>query len=120
MCYNSFGENKIRKFLKSKKIKFFEEYKFSDCINIRPLRFDFYLPKKNICIEYDGRFHFEMKEDFYGDKAEQVLLENQQRDKIKDEYCFKNNIKLIRIPYWEFENIEEILVKELNIKKEQN
>ena len=29
--------------------------------------------------------------------------------------CFKNiNIKLLRIPYWDFDNIEEILIRELN------
>ena len=36
------------------------------------------------------------------------------RDTIKTEYCKKNNIKLIRIPYWEINNIEEILNKEIN------
>ena len=34
-------------------------------------------------------------------------------DKIKDKYCVDNNIKLLRIPYWEFENIENILKCEL-------
>ena len=30
-------------------------------------------------------------------------------DSIKDEYAKKNGWKLIRIPYWDFDNIEEIL-----------
>ena len=38
-----------------------------------------------------------------------------ERDKIKDQYCKNNGIKLIRIPYWEFKNSEEIIKKELNI-----
>ena len=38
------------------------------------------------------------------------------RDTIKTVYCKENNIKLIRIPYWEFNNIENILIKELNLK----
>ena len=37
----------------------------------------------------------------------------QAYDKRKDEYAKKNGWKLIRIPYWEFENIESILEKEL-------
>ena len=39
-----------------------------------------------------------------------------KRDKIKDDYCVKNNIKLIRIPYWEINNIETILINKLNLK----
>ena len=38
------------------------------------------------------------------------------RDDIKNVYCIENNIKLIRIPYWEKENLEEIILNELNIK----
>ena len=36
-------------------------------------------------------------------------------DNIKTQYCQQNNIKLIRIPYWEFKNIENILIKELKL-----
>ena len=39
------------------------------------------------------------------------------RDTIKNDYCKKNNINLIRIPYWEFDNIEKILNRELNLYK---
>ena len=35
------------------------------------------------------------------------------RDTIKTRYCKDNNIRLIRIPYWEFDNIENILELEL-------
>ena len=37
------------------------------------------------------------------------------RDTIKTKYCKDNNIKLIRIPYWDFNNIEKILKKELKV-----
>ena len=33
----------------------------------------------------------------------------QKKDKIKNEFCKKNKIKLIRIPFYEFNKIEEIL-----------
>ena len=40
--------------------------------------------------------------------------EIQRRDKVKTDYCLNNNnIRLIRIPYTEFENIKEILNKEI-------
>ena len=56
----------------------------------------------------------------YGDsKVVNNLLDLMNRkhiDTIKTKYCEDNNIKLIRIPYWEFDNIENILIKELNLK----
>ena len=42
-------------------------------------------------------------------------MEIKIKDNIKTQYCKDNNIKLIRIPYWDFDNIEEILKKELNL-----
>jgi very-short-patch-repair endonuclease len=68
--------------------------------------FDFFIPEFNTCIEYDGRQHFEPIEYFGGFYS----LEKQRiKDKIKDNFCKNNNIKLIRIPYYEFDNIEKIL-----------
>ena len=37
----------------------------------------------------------------------------QRRDNIKNKYCEENNIKMIRIPYWDYKNIEEILTKQI-------
>jgi hypothetical protein len=71
---------------------------------INHLPFDFYLPKKNICIEFDGVQHF--KDSIY-DKNGENLITRKIRDNIKNEYCIKNNILLIRIKY--NENIEEKL-----------
>jgi len=45
-------------------INFISQYKFKDCIfpdTKYPAIFDFYLPDKNICIEYDGEQHFYYK-----------------------------------------------------------
>ena len=36
-----------------------------------------------------------------------------RHDKIKNEYCKNNNIELIRIPYYEKENIYNILTDKL-------
>ena len=41
------------------------------------------------------------------------------RDTIKNMYCDKNNLNLIRIPYWEINNIEEILNNKI-INKSNN
>ena len=37
-------------------------------------------------------------------------------DDMKTDYCTEHNLKLIRIPYWDFNNIETILCGELNLK----
>lgn len=79
-----------------------------------PLRFDFYLPNNNICIEVDGKQHFESLNWFGGNEGFISLIE---RDKLKDEYCNKKNIKLIRIPYWDIKNnnYKKILREELRL-----
>lgn len=105
-CKKSKGETFVRKFLIDNLIKFDEQRKFDGCKNINHLLFDFYLPEYNTCIEYDGEQHFDSSK-FYGGKK--GLLEIQKRDKIKNDYCIENNIKLLRISFKEFKNINKIL-----------
>ena len=59
-------------------------------------------------LELDGLQHYETCN--YA-KTEQDLLRNKEHDKMKDNYCKDNNIKLFRIPYWEFNKINEKLDK---------
>lgn len=102
----SIGEQRVRHVLRESNFTFSEQHKFDDCKFYRPLPFDFYIPNLNIAIEYDGRQHFEISEYFGGlDSFINTII----RDTIKNDYCRRNNIRLIRIPYWEFDNIEEIL-----------
>lgn len=96
LCKESKGEKNIRGFLCLMNIKFEREKKFSGCYHIAPLRFDFYLPDYNICIEYDGEQHFKSVPWFGG----VVGFERMKiRDKIKDDFCREMNITLIRIRY---------------------
>jgi len=108
-CRESRGEKKIRLYLIENKIDFNSQYKFEDCKSIRRLPFDFYLTKQNVCIEYDGEHHYGL-----GIRCEN-FDEIKMRDNIKNDFCEKNNIKLIRIPYWDINNIEKILEKEIII-----
>jgi very-short-patch-repair endonuclease len=107
------GNEKIDSILNELNINHKSEYKFEDCKYKRTLSFDFYLEDYNICIEYDGEQHYSKNTFRYGEKFE----EQQKRDNIKNNYCKTNNIKLIRIPYTEFDNIENILKE--NIKGEK-
>lgn len=111
----SFGEKRIISFLDKYNIEFIHNKIFKDCIYIKPLRFDFYLEKLNICIEYDGEQHFE-KTNAWRTKKDN-FKKTRERDETKNKYCQNNNIKLIRIPYWDYSNIEEILMRELNLCK---
>lgn len=98
----SHGEIQIEKYLKINNIFYKTEFLFNDCRGKkRPLPFDFYLPKQNICIEFDGKHHYK--------KGKFVNANVQINDKIKDEYCKQNNIRLLRIPYWKRQNISQIL-----------
>ena len=117
ICYQTKGENKIYNFLVKNKILNMQQYKFEDCKNKKELPFDFYLPEYNLCIEYDGIQHFKPV-DFFG--GEESFIKTQQRDAIKNDYCKKNNINLLRIPYLDFDNIENILKEKLNIKNTNN
>lgn len=110
----STGELKVKNFLIDSNVDFQMQYRFKDCKNKVALPFDFYLPKINTCIEYDGEGHYiPIQRGMSLEEAEIVLSEIKYRDAIKTEYCQNNNIGLIRIPYWEYENIEQILTKEL-------
>lgn len=114
-CRESSGEKLISDILKAHYIKYIPQYNFQDtaspCINPSTgylLRFDFYLPDYNCCIEYDGEQHF-IPIDFFG--GQKSLEENQKRDKIKDRYCLTNNIGLCRINYKEEKkDIEKIVL----------
>ena len=94
-CSNSKGNNIIKDILNSNNIEFIEEMKFEDCKGKGYLRYDFFLPKYNIIIEYDGEQHFTATS-FYGgqDGFEQRI----EYDNIKNNYCKDNNILLLRIP----------------------
>jgi hypothetical protein len=103
-CSESNGEYIIRKILENNNIDFKSRKIFDNCKNIRCLPFDFYLPEFNTCIEYDGIQHFEPI-DFFG--GETALKSLKERDDIKNIFCEKYNINLIRIKY--DENVKEKL-----------
>ena len=124
ICSESHGEKIIRVWLEKRGISYEYDTRFDDCRNVYPLPFDFYILSFNALIEFDGKQHFEPSRfTFRGSKpiiteedkieAEENLKLNQLRDKIKTQYCVDKGIRLIRIPYTEIDNIEEILEKEL-------
>lgn len=102
----SVGEKKVKTQLELLQIKFEREKTFEACKNLetdRRLRYDFYLPDYNTCIEYDGFTHFIANG---GWNTEENLAGIQYRDNIKNKFCKDNNIRLVRIPYTDFNKID--------------
>ena len=117
-CKNgiSKGEQKILEILENNKISYIREYKIPKLNN---KRFDFVLLNDDNqiyrIIEFDGEQHF--KETKW---KREKLIRTQQSDKEKNEYALSHNIPLVRIPYWELNNIslELLLSNKFLIKKE--
>ena len=100
----SLGEKCIEKILLDNNIEFQTELCFTNLkgINNGYVRFDFGIYKNNKLIrliEFDGEFHY-ISTDLWNSE---VIKQN---DIIKNEYCIKNNIPLVRIPDWERDNID--------------
>jgi very-short-patch-repair endonuclease/ribosomal protein S27E len=110
ICNQSKGESKIKYYLDINNIIYVRQKTFEECRNIQVLQFDFYLPDQKICIEYDGVQHFKPIEHFGGEERLKYTIEN---DKIKNNFCKENKIKMIRIPYTQLGNIEKILTEKL-------
>lgn len=112
-CSSSKGEKKIEKWLENNNINFKKQYTFKDLIGLGGgrLRYDFAILNEDnsikFLIEYDGELHYQPYRKL--EKAMEKLHKGQIHDKMKDEYCKNNNIKLIRIIYTDFNNIEKIL-----------
>ena len=95
-------------------IEYIVQYRINGCKDVKPLPFDFYLPKYNILIEYDGLGHYNFNDKSEWRTKENVLL-TQKHDNIKTKYCEDNNIKLIRIPYYDYNKLnEEYLLSLIN------
>ena len=117
VCSTSKGETKIVELLVQNNIDYIPQKTFDNCSYKYLLRFDFYIPSKNLCIEYQGKQHY-VPVDFSGkgkEWAKQTFEEGQKKDNIKKEFCKQNSIRLLEIPYWDFDNIEEILSRELGL-----
>lgn len=103
-CFCSKGELLIERLLKINKINYIPQKVFKDCFYKRNLKFDFYLPDYNICIEYDGEQH---SINYRFEKDMERLKVRKIRDQIKNIYCEEKGIKFYRINY--NDNIEQKL-----------
>lgn len=112
-CSVSKGEDRITRCFDAVQVKYKYQVKFDDCTGDHAcLRFDFGVfsddGNLSFLVEYDGQQHFEPIEVFGGQKE----FEKRKRyDEIKTAYCAERGIPLVRIPYWKYDEIENILEK---------
>jgi hypothetical protein len=109
-CSESHGEREIAKWLDCNSIAYEREKIFSGCVNPttgHKLKFDFFIPDKNLCVEFDGEQHsVERQSGIFRGSLEKI----KQRDGIKNEFCKSSGIRLLRIPHTEINRVGEILV----------
>ena len=105
-CLKSQGELLINQILSSSQINYSSQYTIF--IEQSYYRFDFAIfdDKNNLLrlIEFDGEQHFNQSNNFFN------YEDTHRRDLIKNNYCKENNIPLVRIPYWEKDNISLELI----------
>lgn len=117
-CDISKGELIIMEWLREHNIEYIYEKTFDDLLGVggRNLSYDFYLPKYNLLIEYQGNYH----DGTVSNQTKERLEVQQEHDRRKRLYAIKNNIQLLEIWYWDYDRIEEILkevLREENVKK---
>lgn len=106
-CNISHGESAIMNFLNKYNIHYIAQKKYDGLVGKKgkPLSYDFYVPEKNLLIEYQGNFH---------DGTARIQTEEgyhiqKEHDELKRKYAIDHNISLLEIWYYEFNKIDEIL-----------
>ena len=118
------GEKQIQNILRDNDIQYEEQYVFDDLRgkNNRRLPFDLAVLHKDATIwcliEYQGEQHYKDIDYF---KNTESLEIRQAVDRKKKQYCEQHNIKLIIIPYWDYDKLnKEYLFKLLYSDTQQN
>lgn len=89
----SHAEARIMAILKKNRVPYLREVSFENFKSPKGgyYRYDFYFPNKNLIIEYDGK-------DYH--------LEGNENDIIKNKFCKKNKIRLVRLNLSSWHHLE--------------
>ena len=114
-CNASLGERKIMDILNNLDVEYEKEKTFEGLVSAKGgyLRYDFYLPKYNLLIEYDGEQHY----NDVGPYFDYESLRN--NDQLKNKYAKEKRIHLLRIPYTEYDDLRDIILNEIEKFSEQ-
>lgn len=76
------------------------------------LTLDFFNANRQIALEVDGNQHYAYNK-FFHNGSRQNFLGQLQRDDVKEDFCRRNNIRLVRI--LESDTLDKKLLKELDL-----
>lgn len=109
-CRKSHGERRIHDLLEKNNVEFECQKKYDSLVGVSngKLSYDFYIPSKNVLIEFQGEFH----DGTVCFQTEESFDRQRKHDALKREYAISNNIKLLEIWYYQRNEIEEILTNE--------
>ena len=110
-CTKSEGEKTIESYLSHNNIIYVHNKEFKNLKDKKRLSYDFYIPEKNILIEFNGQQHYKFCKWFY--KTPHDFHRQLHHDWLKRKYAKDNNIKLLTISFRDFKNIKTILEEEL-------
>lgn len=115
-CNNSELEETTKQVLQKYNKLFIPQMKYDSLIGLGGgnLSYDFYLPDYNLLIECQGIQHESYTKGFH--KTKKDFERQLEHDRRKREYAKQHNIKLLEIWYYDMDNIEDILIKELELQ----
>ena len=107
LCNTSKGERKIINYLEDNNVRFEWQKSYVDLVGLGGglLSYDFYIPERNLLIEYQGEFH----DGSVPHQSSAQLKYQKGHDKRKRKYAESHSIELLEIWYSDFNNIEQIL-----------
>lgn len=110
----SHGEVQVVKTLKKLGIRYKREVEVTGMKSKKgfPLRLDFYIPRYNLAIEYDGEQHYNAK--LHESREDYRYLRDCDRRKTR--FCKKNKIKLLRLTKQDLPRLEKRILKCLTRK----
>lgn len=117
-CNSSFGETAIRRILLKHSVEHSEQYKLPEIQN--RYKYDFYIPSKNLLIEFQGLQHYQDIKMF---AVRMSLEERQARDRIKLDIARTLKYSIEYIDYDKFvesstEEFEELVMSVINKYKD--
>ena len=116
-CSMSNGEEIINNYLIENNITFEIQKRFEGLVDKSYLSYDFYIPSKNLLIEFNGEQHYCWKKHLQPSYHD--FLIQKHHDWLKRKYAQKHNINLLSIPFKEIKNLKNIL-KERVVECQEN
>jgi len=110
-CNKSKGEKECKRVFDLRNTYYIQQKTFDGLLGLGDglLSYDFYLPKYNLLIEYQGIQHEKYIPGFH--KSIEDFEKQVEHDRRKKEYTERNEYNFLEIWYKEFDNIEKVLSK---------